>query len=115
MRILSLSRSSLFLFLFPVFVLAAPSNFKQVAELFIAILKGFIGLLFASLAVALVYGVLVYFMNADNEKTREEIKGHLLWGVIGITVVFGLWGILWILSGTLGWGNVGIPIIRPPV
>lgn len=114
MRIFSLSHILLLFLLSPVFTQAAPSNFKQVAELFIAILKGFIGLLFASLAVALVYGVLVYFLNADNEKTRGEIKGHLLWGVIGIVVVFGLWGILWILSGTLGWGNVGIPIIRPP-
>ncbi len=92
----------------------SPSTFRELAELIVGLVKGFVGILFASFAVAMVYGVVVYLMNADNEQKRSQIKGYLLWGVIGITVAFGLWGILQIMCNTLGWGLCGIPIIEPP-
>lgn len=95
-------------------VSSAQSTFKDLAEFFIDIVKGLVSLVFASLAVAMVYGVVVYLLNADNEKKRTDIKNYLLWGIIGITVVFGLWGILQILTDTMGWGTAGIPIINPP-
>lgn len=101
------------LFLLPL-VVSAQSTFKDLAEIFIQIVKGLVALVFASLAVAMAYGVVVFLLNADNEKKRMEIKGYLLWGIIGITVVFGLWGILQILTDTMGWGTAGIPIIQPP-
>jgi FtsH-binding integral membrane protein len=107
---------SLFIALTPLVVFAqSPSTFRELAGLFIKIMKGVINIFFALLAVGLVYGVVLYFANADNERKRTEIRSYLLWGVIGIVVVFGLWGILAILSNSLGWGAVGIPIIRPPV
>src|SRR4051812_35001872 len=100
--------------LLPALAYAAPANFRDFSSILIAVIKGFIRLLFVSLAIGLSYGVVLYFINGDNEQQRENIKGYLLWGVIGIVVVFGLWGILAILSATLGWGGVGIPFIRPP-
>jgi uncharacterized membrane protein YjfL (UPF0719 family) len=92
----------------------APSTFRGAAELIIQMIKGIINILFALLAVGLLYGVVLYFLNSDNEKKRTEIKGYLLWGVIGIIVAFAIWGILALLSQTFGWGPVGIPIISPP-
>jgi FtsH-binding integral membrane protein len=92
----------------------APSTFREAADLFVQILKGIINILFASLAVGLLYGVILYFINADNEKKRTEIRGYLFWGVIGITVAFSLWGILQILCNTLSWCMAGIPFLTPP-
>ena len=100
--------------LLPIVVFAAVSTFKDFANQFVAIIKGFINVLFVSLGVGLAYGVLLFFINADNEKKREEIKGYLLWGVIGISVVFGLWGFIQIFCDTLGWCAAGIPYIIPP-
>lgn len=100
------------LMLLPTLVFAA--TFKDFADNFIAVIKGFINILFVSLGVGLAYGVLLYFINSDNEKKREEIKGYLLWGVIGITVVFGLWGFIQIFCDTLGWCEAGIPYISAP-
>ena len=94
--------------------LAFAATFKDFADSFIAVIKGFINILFVSLGVGLAYGVLLYFINSDNEKKREDIKGYLLWGVIGITVVFGLWGFIQIFCDTLGWCEAGIPHISPP-
>lgn len=93
---------------------AAPTTVRDTAELFVAIMRGASRILFVSLTVGLSYGVVLYIINSDNENKREEIKGYLLWGVIGIIVAFGIWGLLAILSSSLGWGAVGIPLISPP-
>jgi hypothetical protein len=92
----------------------APSTFREFAELIIAIVKYGAILLFVSLGVGLAYGVVVYLANADDAKMRESIRSYLLWAIIGFAVVFGLWGLLAILSSTFGWGAVGIPLISPP-
>lgn len=101
--------------LLPVMVFAVATTFRDLTStVIIPVIKGIIRIFYVSLAIGLSYGVVLYFLNSDNEKKREEIKGYLLWGVIGITVAFGLWGIITVLSYTLGWGDVGIPIIQPP-
>ena len=94
----------------------APGNLRDVAEFFMKIMLNITGILFALLSVGMIYGVVVYFANSDNEKKREEIKGHLLWGIIGIVVVFGIWGIIALMRySVFGTGTVGIPQIAPPV
>ena len=93
---------------------SAPGTFREFGDLVVQILKGITGIIFMSLVVGLIYGVMLYLMNADNEQKRSEIKSYLLWGVIGITVVFSLWGILSLLCNTLSWCNAGIPHITPP-
>ena len=94
---------------------AAPANLHDVAELFLKIMLNITDILFALLSVGLLYGVVVYFAQADNEREREEIKGYLLWAIIGIIVVFGIWGIVAILRySVFGTSNVGIPQIAPP-
>jgi len=93
----------------------APTNFREFASLVVRMLQSVIAVLFVSLAVGLVFGVVLFLANADNEKKRMEIKGYLLWGVIGIIVVMGIWGILETLSvSVFGPGAVGIPQLRPP-
>src|SRR3989344_8570645 len=93
----------------------APTNFREFASLVVRMVQSVIAVLFVSLAVGLVFGVVLFLANADNEKKRMEIKGYLLWGVIGIIVVMGIWGILETLSvSVFGPGAVGIPQLRPP-
>lgn len=102
------------LLLLPLVTFAAVGTFKDLANVFVAAIKGFINVLFVSLSVGVAYGVLLYFINADNEKKREEIKGYLLWAVIGLVVTFGMWGIVQILCDTLSWCTAGVPYISPP-
>lgn len=93
---------------------AAPATFKEAAELFLQLLQMVFVLLFSLLGVGMAWGVVLYFINADSDSKRTEIRGYLLWGIIGITVVFSLWAILTLLSSTFGWGTAGIPYISPP-
>jgi hypothetical protein len=78
------------------------------------LIKGAVNILFVSLSVGVAYGIALYFINSDNEQKREQIKGYLLWAVIGLAVTFGLWGIIQIFCDTLSWCTAGIPLIRPP-
>lgn len=99
----------------PLPLFAAPTTFRDIAALFVRAINGFATIIFSSLVIGMIYGVILYIVNADNEKTRTEIKGYLMWGIIGIAVLLSLWGIINILSYTLGWGDTGIVFISPPV
>lgn len=98
----------------PLSVFAA-GTFKDFANTLVALVKGIVNILFVSLSVGLAYGVALYFINSDNEQKREQIKGYLLWAIIGLSVTFGLWGIIQILCDTFDWCvTAGIPYISPP-
>ncbi|MDP1689857.1 MAG: hypothetical protein Q8L52_01495 [bacterium] len=72
---------------------------------------GFIGLLntvvvpviFALAFLVFVYGVVNYFfLGTGEEKKREEGKQFVLWGVVGLVVLFSVWGFVNLLLSTLG-------------
>ena len=66
------------------------------------ILNPIIYLLFALALVFFVYGVLEFLMGQEDEGKRTEGKSHMIWGIIGITIMFGVWALLNIILGTLG-------------
>jgi succinate dehydrogenase/fumarate reductase cytochrome b subunit len=74
------------------------------------IINPLITLLFALAVVYFLWGVLGFFLNQDNEEQRTESKKHMLWGVIGITIMMGVWTILSIILNTL---NIPTSEINP--
>ena len=58
--------------------------------------------LFALAVVYFLYGVLDFLMNQENEEKKTAGKKHILWGVVGITIMIGVWGILSMILSTLG-------------
>jgi uncharacterized membrane protein YidH (DUF202 family) len=58
--------------------------------------------LFALAILYFLYGVLEFFMNQENEEKKTSGKSHMLWGVIGITIMLGVWTILGIILSTMG-------------
>ena len=36
-----------------------------------------------------VYGVVEFIRGADNEETRKTGQQHMLWGVVGLAILFG--------------------------
>lgn len=49
------------------------------------------------------WGVFKYlFWHGDNEEKRAEGRYFILWGVIGLVLIFSIWGIVNILLSTLG-------------
>ena len=52
---------------------------------------------------AFVWGVVNYFfIHADDEQKRGEARMFLLFGLIGLVVLFSVWGFVNILLSTLG-------------
>jgi len=66
------------------------------------IIDPIIGLLFALAIVYFLYGVFEFLSNQANEEKKTTGKSHMIWGVIGITIMMGVWTILSIVLNTLG-------------
>jgi hypothetical protein len=50
-----------------------------------------------------VWGVVKYFfLHGSEETSREEGRQFILWGLIGLAVLFSVWGFVNILLSTLG-------------
>jgi len=68
--------------------------------------------LIVALAVAMfVWGVVQYVINNDEEAKKAKGKQFMIWGIIGLTVMFGVWGIVKILGTTFGIENA-IPQLK---
>jgi len=65
------------------------------------IVNPLIKLIFAVGIVYFLYGVFVFFTNMDNETEKTNGKNHMMYGIIGLTIMMGVWGILNIVLNTL--------------
>ena len=73
--------------------------------------------LFALALVYFLYGVLEFFMNQENEEKRTASKKHMLWGIVGLTIMMGVWAILGMIISTFNIkeidpekGKVSLPV-----
>ena len=59
--------------------------------------------LIVALAVAMfMWGVVQYVINSDEEAKKEKGKQFMIWGIIGLVVMVGVWGLVKILGSTFG-------------
>jgi len=59
--------------------------------------------IFALAFAAFVWGVLKYFfLHGGEEKSREEGRQFVIWGILGMVVLFSVWGFVNILLSALG-------------
>src|SRR3989344_8818698 len=66
------------------------------------IINPLILLLFALALVFFLYGMFEFIANGDNDEKRTIGKSHMLWGIIGLTIMMGVWFILGVILNTLG-------------
>ena len=78
---------------------------KLISNIKVYILNPIIGFMFAVAVVMFIYGIVEYIWSADNEEKVEVGKKHMIWGIIGMFVMIGVYGILNILSGF--WLEIG--------
>ena len=64
------------------------------------IVNPLIKLLFALAIVYFLWGVFEFMSNQDNEEKKTSGKKHMLWGIIGITIMVGVWTLLNIVLDT---------------
>jgi NADH:ubiquinone oxidoreductase subunit 6 (subunit J) len=74
------------------------------------ILNPLVALMFAGAVVYFIFGVINYIANADSEDARETGKRHLLYSVVGLVIMAGVWGIIGLIFDSLGlFGNISPP------
>jgi hypothetical protein len=66
------------------------------------IVNPLIALLFAVAWLVFFWGLAQYILNADNEQSRRTGAQHMLWGVIGMFVMFSVWALMWVIVNTFG-------------
>ncbi len=50
--------------------------------------------LFAVAIAIFIWGIIRFIAAADNEEERAIGKKHLVWGIIGLFIMFAVWGII---------------------
>ena len=79
------------------------SSLKNLVAYLICLINKFLVPILATLALVLfVWGIVQYVVNADNEEAREQGKKVILWGIIGLFSMVGVWGLVSLLISTLG-------------
>ena len=63
-------------------------------------------LLLASVAfVVFLWGVFEFVAHAADETRRKEGKSAIMWGLIGLVIIFGAYGIINVVTNTFGVGS----------
>ncbi len=66
------------------------------------LLNPVIYLLFGVAMVVFLYGVVIFIANQSNESERANGKKHMLFGVIGLAIMFSVWAFINIIISTFG-------------
>ncbi len=75
--------------------------------------KSVIPLIFALATVVFIWGVVQYVINTDDEKKKSKGREFMIWGIIGLTVMFSIWGLVSILANTFNIDVNFVPQVRP--
>jgi TRAP-type C4-dicarboxylate transport system permease small subunit len=96
---------------FPMLVAAATveSALLQVKN----ILNIVIGLLFVLVTLYFIWGIVKYVTAAGDEAKIKDGKRHMIWGIIGMVVMAGAWGIVRIVLDYFGVSG-GTGGVQPP-
>ena len=70
------------------------------------IINPLIVFLFALATAFFLFGIFQFVTNAENEEKRTEGRNHILWGVIGLTIMIGVWTILNVILNTFNIKNI---------
>lgn len=64
------------------------------------IINPIIVLLFSLAVVYFLYGVFEFISNGENEEKRTTGKNHIIWGILGIVIMMGVFTILNMIMAT---------------
>lgn len=62
-------------------------------------------LLGAAAFIVFIWGVFVFIKDAGDENKREEGRHAIMWGLIGLVIIFGAYGILNLAAATFNLGE----------
>lgn len=94
-----------FSFFFPLMVSAVEvpaSALALMGKIYNMILNPIIGLFFGLAFAYFIWGVVKYALHGEEEKSRSEGRMAIMWGIVGMFIMFSVFGILNLIIGTIG-------------
>ncbi len=88
-RLLPIALSAL-----PMVAFAAASTLKELIESAIDLINPLLALLTGLAVLAFVWGIVKYIASAGDAKAKEGGKDIIIYGIIGLFVLFSFWGIV---------------------
>jgi len=82
------------------------------------LLNSIVPVLLALGVVFFVWGVVQYVIN-DSEEAKKKGRDRIIYGIIGLAVIIGLWGLVNLLRNTFGLNNAQsvqvptVPVVIP--
>jgi len=76
-----------------------------------AVVSPLVLLLTAAALVYFLYGVAVFIKNVDDEVERSKGKQHMIYGIIGLFIMLGAYGLIGILAGTFDVDTSPLPAL----
>lgn len=70
---------------------------QLISKITATIVNPVIGLMITIAFAVFVWGIIEFIFNADNEKKRDEGKGHILWGLVGLLIMVAVGGIIQVI------------------
>ena len=91
-----------------------PSSTSYTLGSFIDTITGIIGnsvipLIFTLAFAFFIWGVVQYVLNDADEAKKEKGKSFMVWGIIALTVMFAVWGLVAILANTFDIDTTFVP------
>ena len=84
------------------------------------IINPIIILLFGLAIVYFLYGIFQFISNSENEEAKTKGKSHMIWGIVGIVIMMGVFTILNMIMNTFNikevnpeQGTVQLPPYNP--
>ena len=74
---------------------------KFLGKVVVQIVNPIILLLAASASVVFLWGVFQFIAHAGDETKRKEGRSAIMWGLVGLVIIFGAYGIINVALGTL--------------
>ena len=66
------------------------------------IVEPLIALVFGAGVLMFLFGLARYIASGKNPEQRKIGAQHMLWGVVGLTIMAAVWGIIEIIENTIG-------------
>jgi hypothetical protein len=97
---------------------AVGTDFQGLAKFVTCVINNsVIPLIFAIAIVMFIWGAVKFFIiNSDEETQREQGKQFMIWGIIALTVMMTVWGLVSFLGSTFGLerNTKFLPQVCPP-
>ncbi len=87
----------------PILVFGAENTIEHFIGKFLeVIINPFITLLFAGAFLYFFWGLFQMMVELPNGGDGKAEKNHMLWGIVDLTIMFTVWGIIGIITRTIG-------------